>query len=112
METQPGQLEAVDKYLQENSLKCKLFIHPAIDVSQILIVDEDNQIILVAEEPTEDFFKGQVRLLNLRFLETFLVVSPQETVLTPLELYKEGNYRISTTLGSDNTYSSVISKQG
>ena len=89
METQSELLKAEEKFIQENSLNCKLFIHPKADLSQIAIIDEHNNIRLIQEKPTEDFFKGKAGILNLRFLKTYLIVAPESVSLIPLDLYDD-----------------------
>jgi len=111
METQ-SLLNAEEKYVQENSLNCKLFIHPETQISRIAVTDEQNKIRLMQEMPTEDFFKGKAGILNLRFLKTFLVVSPKKLSLIPRDLYEEGKDSNSELFLQDSGkhYFSVIEK--
>lgn len=114
MESQLELLKAEEKFIQENSLNCKLFIHPKANLSQIAIIDEHNNIRLIQEKPTEDFFRGKAGILNLRFLKTYLVVAPESVSLTPLDLYDE-NENLSLQLlnedGAVKQFSSIIDKQ-
>ncbi|TCK85158.1 DUF3822 family protein [Albibacterium bauzanense] len=114
MESQLELLKAEEKFIQENSLNCKLFIHPKADLSQIAIIDENNTIRLIQEKPTEDFFRGKAGILNLRFLKTYLVVTPESVSLIPLDLYEEDANPSLHLLGEENIskqFSSIIDKQ-
>src|SRR5690606_9537905 len=113
METQSGILEDEEKYVQENSLNCKLFIHSETGLSRIAIIDAQNSVRLMQEKPTEDFFKGEAGILNLRFSQTYLIVMPENLSLIPLDLYEERD-KISlesSDLIAENYYTSVIDKQ-
>jgi len=114
MESQLELLKAEEKFIQENSLSCKLFIHPKANLSQIAIIDEHNTIRLIQEKPTEDFFRSKAGILNLRFLKTYLVAIPNSASLIPLDLYEE-NANINLQLpGEENTskqHNSIIDKQ-
>jgi len=114
MESQSELLESEEKFIQENSLNCRLFIHPKADLSQIVIIDENHTIRLIQEKPSEDFFKGKAGILNLRFLKTYLIVTPERASLLPLELYEEEN-DISVDLlneeDASNLHTSIIDKQ-
>lgn len=114
MKTQSGILEDEEKYVQENSLNCKLFIYSETQHSRIAITDEQNTIRLIQEKPTEDFFKGKTGTLNLRFAETYLVVIPEKLSLIPLDLYDEGkdNELQSLVSESEKYHYSTIEKQG
>jgi len=114
MESQLELLKAEEKFIQENSLSCKLFIHPKANLSQIAIIDEHNTIRLIQEKPTEDFFRSKAGILNLRFLKTYLVAIPSSASLIPLDFYEE-NANINLQLpGEENTskqHNSIIDKQ-
>jgi hypothetical protein len=114
MESQSELLEFEEKFIQENSLNCRLFIHPKANLSQIAIIDEHNTIRLIQEKPTEDFFRGKAGILNLRFLKTYLIVIPESVSLLPLDLYEEGNdtqLQLEGEKKSFKRFSSVIEKQ-
>ena len=114
METQSGKLEDEEKYVQENSLTCKLFIQSEATISRIAITDAQNSVRLIQEKPTEDFFKGDTGILNLRFSKTYLIVRPENLSLIPEDFYDEGSKKELESLipGTENQYTSVISKQG
>src|SRR5690606_28682569 len=113
MKTQLELLEAAETYVQENSLKCKLFINPKSHLSQIAVLDEDNKICLLQEKTTEDFFKEKAGILNLRFLKTYLVIFPKAVSLIPDELYEAKNdaHAMFALASSENYYTSIIDKQ-
>jgi len=114
METQSGILESEEKYVQENSLDCKLFIHSDAEQSKIAIIDAQNKIRLIQEKATEDFFKGKAGILNLRFSKTYLICMPENLSLIPLDLYEEdpeSSVETSNLIAADS-YTSVIDKQG
>src|SRR5690606_4161883 len=110
METQSDLLEAAKQYVQENSLSCSLYISAGTHLSRMAVTDDQKTIRLSQEMPTEDFFKGKVDLLNLRFLKSFLIVSPKNLSLVPQGLYNE-DFSIGEDLKSEAPYSSVIDKQ-
>src|SRR5690606_25878187 len=89
METQSDLLEAAKQYVQENSLSCNLYISVGTHFSRMAVTDDQKKVCLSQEVPTEDFFKGKVDILNLRFLKSFLIVYPKNLSLIPQELYNE-----------------------
>lgn len=114
MESQLELLKAEEKFIQENSLTCKLFIHPKANLSQIAIIDEHHNIRLIQEKPTEDFFKGKAGILNLRFLKTYLIVTPKSASLLPLDLYDENadnHLQLLDKKDNQEQFSSTIDKQ-
>src|SRR5690606_14009071 len=109
METQSDLLEAAKHYVQENSLSCNLYISAGAHLSRIAVTDDQNKVRLSQEMPTEDFFKGKIDILNLRFLKSFLIVSPKNLSLMPLELYDDD--LSSTDIEGVQHYTSIIDKQ-
>src|SRR5690606_677985 len=78
------------------------------------IIDEHNTIRLIREKLTEDFFKGKAGILNLRFLKTYLIVTPASASLIPLDLYDEDtniNLQLPGEKSTSKQYSSIIDKQ-
>lgn len=89
MELKSELLQADVDYVQENSLRCRLFIHSEAHLSGMAVVDEENKIRVVQQKTTEDFLKDTSGLLNLRFEKTYIVVNARKVRLFPQELYSK-----------------------
>jgi len=113
MEIKSELLQADMGYVQENSLKCRLFIHSESHLSRMAVVDEENKLRVVQEKTTEDFLKDQTGVLNLRFAKTFVVVNARLVKLLPEELYSEAALATTGFYSQDplSVYTSRIEKQ-
>lgn len=113
MERQIG-IQETEKFVTENSLACKLFIHQASQICQIAVVDTENKIRLLRESPTEQAFKENTEILSLRFHSTFLLVFPKKIFLLPRELQEGDHYPTVADMNDidpDQVYTSVVSSQ-
>lgn len=81
-----------EKYVKENSLECKLYIHQTDHTCQIAIVDQNNRIRLLRESASDQAFKENTEILSLRFQQTSLVVFPKRIFLLPQELQEGKHY--------------------
>src|SRR5690606_24484642 len=113
MERQTG-IQETDKFVKENSLEHKLFIHQTGQICQIAVVDNENKIRLLRESATDQAFKENTEILSLRFESTFLLVFPQKMFLFPQELQEGDHYPIVADMNNihkDTVHISVISSQ-
>jgi hypothetical protein len=113
MEIKSELLQADVEYVQENSLKCSLFIHSEAHLSRMAVVDEENKIRIVQEKTTEDILKDASGLLNLRFEKTYVVVNARKVRLFPEELYDKAALAETEfgDQGSPSVYTTAIARQ-
>lgn len=83
-----------ERYVKENSLECKLYIHQTDHTCQIAIVDHHNRIRLLRESASDQAFKENTEILSLRFQQTSMVVFPKKIFLLPQELQEGKHYDI------------------
>lgn len=113
MERQLG-IHETGKFVRENSLECKLFIHQTDHICQIAVVDNQNKIRLLRESAIDQAVKENTEILSLRFHRTSLIVFPQKVFLLPQELQMGRHYPLVAEMNNiqgDEVYRSTIESQ-